>query len=59
MEITEKLERFANLVAAAARAEERESVITWISDNYQNHSNLASLLDAIRSRSDEASKEQQ
>ena len=44
-----ELERFAELVRAEAQAEEREAVIEWVRNNYQDH-NIASLCDAIRAR---------
>lgn len=40
-----RFKRFAALV----RADEREVVIDWIRNNYQDH-NIASLCDAIRAR---------
>ena len=46
----EDLQRFAELVRAEAQAEEREAVIEWVRNNYQDH-NIASLCDAIRARS--------
>lgn len=40
---------YAKKFAALIRADEREAIIEWIRNNYQDH-NIASLCDAIRAR---------
>jgi hypothetical protein len=46
----EELTSFANAAFALGVAQEREEVIAWIRNNYQDYPILSQLLEAIRAR---------